>query len=201
MRGVLKPGDWSPGSFPPAINLTVTLTLFTIATARGFDYFLGDSPMSARRLSEIESAAPLWVWGAYLITAACIGFTAVFLRHAMPLVWAHVMCWAAYWALSVGIFIDVYQREHDAKLIDEWVVVTLLLGAALALTVWRNATWEHAPLLAVALMVAVSFAVAAVDWDGIRNAVSLLGIGMVHAVMGTGTASVARSKKLIAEGG
>lgn len=193
---LIPQGDWRPGGFPPHVSLSVTLVLLIAMGVRGADYAWGDSAKTAHRLSEIEAAMPLWVWGVLFLGSAVIGFASILLRFAEGLIWAHVIGWAIYWAVAVGILIDVYHREPQASFFNAWVTVVLIVGALTVACSVRHAEWPLTSLVAVAIIACTALCVAASDWDGLRNSSVLAGIGMLHAVMAYGTASVTKQNRI-----
>lgn len=178
------------------VNLTITLILLIIMGARGGDYIFGDAPSTSHRLSEVEAAMPLWCWGGLFLGASLVGFMSIFFRWASGLIWAHVVAWAAYWALAMGLVIDVYNREPDAQWIDEYVSVVLIVGVLVVVGVYRGAQWKLAPLVTAALMITASLVVTTADWDGLRNASAVAGLGALNAAMAFGTASAVRQRKI-----
>lgn len=200
---MFRRGTWRPGNFPPLITLVAKLVLFGTMAVRGADYAWGDSGDTARRLSAVESAASLHVWGFACLAAAVLGFTGIYLRRSRPILIAHVIGAAIYTALAVGIVVDVTHRVPDP-----WATAgptLLLLGVAAALLLAgevkrcrdqaRRRGGRMMLLAAAALTCAVG--VAAYGLDGIRSATILAGIATLHILMALGTAARARQMKIL----
>lgn len=189
-------GEWKPGGFPPPINLSITLILLILMGVRGGDYFFGDDPSTARRLSEVEAAMPLMAWGVIFLGASALGFGSIILRNTTGLIWSHVIAWAAYWALAMGLVIDVYNREPDASWFDEYVAGVIVIGILVVMVASRNSEWPLTPRVWAAMMFMIALVTATADWDGLRNASAVAGLGALNAAMAFGTASAMRQQKL-----
>lgn len=189
-------GTWRPGRFPPIITMVAKLVLMGDMAVRGADYAFGDSEYTARRLSEVESAAPLHWWGLAFILAAGIGFTGIILLRATPILWAHIAGTALYSALALGLIIDVVHQVGDP-----WfgaVPALALLAIALVL-LWRSrkSNDRESPLMPLsALAATVSIAVLTSGLDGLRSATLLAGMAVLHLLMALGTAARARQATL-----
>ena len=199
-------GRWSPGGFPAWITLYGSLTLLGMALVRGLDYATHNTDDGLRRLSAVEAAAPIAVWGLIFATAATAGMVGVLTRHARALLVAHVVLWSAYWALAVGVVSDVVHRSGRPFEGMGWSVGALCAGLALALFAHRYrahpwARWEHLTAVIVAVTVAVAVALTSLGLDGIRNATVLFGTGLMHALMAIGTAARSRQEVIRAERG
>lgn len=189
-------GTWKPGGFPPGVTLAAKMVLLGAMVVRGVDYLVGDSPDTARRLSVIESAAPLWLWGAILVAAGVGGFISILLREGRGVMISHLVGWVAYWALGVGIISDVVKRTGAG-----WDVLlppagALLVGVVCAWIACHFSGWEYAPITTVGIGVTAAFAVASIQLDGLRSATILLSVGLVHGLLALGTASHLRQEKI-----
>lgn len=184
----MKIGTWEPGGFQPHITLSVKLTLLVAMMVRGVDYATGDSEVTSHRLGVVESAAPLWVWGLGFTFAACIGFLGMALRRWQVVFWAHLLGSAGYMSVAAGLVIDALARVGQPRFGEDWVIalpfVTALAASILA---WRS-DWRHARLIALGATAALILGAASMGVDGIRNAVVLVTIGVLHALMALGTA-------------
>lgn len=189
-------GSWRPGGFPPEITLAAKLALLGAMAVRGVDYLVGDSESTARRLSAVESAAPLWMWGTILLTAAVVGLGSIILRRGGGILGAHIAGLAVYLALGVGIISDVVQRENLGWSAVIAPLVVLLLGGAAVMIVCRVANWDHAELTTAGVAVTAALAVASIEFDGVRSATILLAVGSLHGLMAVGTAEHLRQAKI-----
>lgn len=190
-------GRWVPGGFPPVITLAAKLTLFGSMLIRGADYFFGDSPDTARRLSTIEAAAPLHWWGLLFALAAGIGFTGIALRRANMVLWGHITGAALYLSLSVGIVIDVYQRsdDPDVAFIPSFVLFAIS-GLALASSL-RSRRRLYASIVLAAFTLTASIAIVTIGMDGLRNASILTANATLHLLMAIGTAARQRQESIL----
>lgn len=184
-------GDWVPGHFRPTITLAGKLVLLVAMMVRGIDYAAGDSGDTARRLATVEAAAPLWVWGAVFIVAASLGFLGMILHRREMVFQAHLAGWAFYWALGIGVIIDVLQRAHDPAAGLYASLSVMIVGSILVvLTMLKGPTYYDWWIVAV-WVGSVSLGLSSIGLDGIRSGTSLLAIGAVHMLMAIGTAEVA----------
>lgn len=189
-------GIWKPGEFPPWITLVAKLALMGMMAVRGADYAFGDSADTARRLSAVESAAPLHWWGAACLIAAGLGFTGIILRRATPILWAHILGAAIYAALAVGILQDVSQRADDPRASLPYSGVFLLV-AVLLLAAARMKPERHEILLSLsAVFATAAVALSTLGLDGLRSATILAGVATLHLLMAIGTAARARQATL-----
>lgn len=196
----MVPGGWKPGGFPPGITLAAKLALIGAMSVRGADYLVGDSASTARRLSAVESAAPLWVWGTVLLAAGVIGFGSIIARIGPGVMGSHVAGWVIYWALGVGIISDTVQRTGVGWEVLIAPLVTLALGGVIVAAACRWSRWEYAELTTAGVAVTAALAVASIELDGLRNATILLAVGAVHALLALGTAAHLREAKIEREG-
>lgn len=189
-------GTWRPGGFPPEITLAAKLILFGDMLVRGVDLIAGDSPSTARRLGVVEAAAPLWLWGALLITGALLGFGSMIFRRGQGVFAGHLIGWVALWGLSVGVISDVYLRAEIGLEVVIPSVATLVIGGVLTALICRVSGWEYARLTTAGVSISVALAIAAIDLDGLRNATILLTFGAVHGLLAIGTAAAIRQRQI-----
>lgn len=189
-------GNWRPGEFPPWITLVAKLVLMGDMAVRGADYFFGDSPDTARRLSEIESAAPLHWWGLACLLAAGLGFGGIILTRATPILWAHTLGAAIYTPLAVGILIDVVSRVDDATTGASPAIVLVVVAVVLLAASRRSRSRQSLLVSLSALVGSAGVAVYAVGLDGIRSVTILAAIAVLHLLMALGTAARARQATL-----
>lgn len=193
-------GSWEPGGFPPGVTLAAKIALMGSMLVRGADLLSGDAPETARRLTAVESAAPIWVWGVFLMAGAVVGFVSFALRSGRGVLSAHLVGTLGYCLLSVGIVADVAARNEVSWQGLVWPSVVLLVGAVASVVACRVSTWQHVPLAAAGTTVSVTFAVAAIELDGLRAASILLTVGIIHGLMAIGTAAHLRQAKIEREG-
>ena len=184
-------GDWVPGHFRPTITLAAKLVLMVAMMVRGIDYAAGDSGDTARRLATVEAAAPLWAWGAAFIVAASLGFLGMTLHRREMVFQSHLAGWALYWALGIGVIIDVLQRSNDpAAGLYASLTVAVVGSTLVVLTILRGPAYYDWWVVAV-WVGSVAIGLSSVGLDGIRSGASLLAIGAIHMLMAIGTAEVA----------
>lgn len=184
-------GDWVPGHFRPTITLAAKLVLMVAMMVRGIDYAAGDSGDTARRLATVEAAAPLWAWGTAFILAASLGFLGMILHRREMVFQSHLAGWALYWALGIGVIIDVLQRSNDpAAGLYASLTVAVVGSTLVVLTILRGPAYYDWWVVAV-WVGSVAIGLSSVGLDGIRSGASLLAIGAIHMLMAIGTAEVA----------
>lgn len=184
-------GDWVPGHFRPSITLAAKLVLMVAMMVRGIDYAAGDSGDTARRLATVEAAAPLWAWGVVFIAAASLGFLGMILHRREMVFQAHLAGWAFYWALGIGVIIDVLQRSHDpAAGLYASLAVAIVGSILVVLTILRGPAYYDWWVVAV-WVGSVALGLSSIGLDGVRSGTSLLAIGAIHMLMAVGTAEVA----------
>ena len=164
----------------------------TSMMVRGIDYAAGDTGDTARRLTEVEAAAPLWLWGGAFVAAATVGFLGM-IMHQRPLVqWAHVCGGALYLALATGVTIDVAHRAGDPSQGVMWSLMAALIAFMAAGTVMLRHTRSHYDWWIVAVWgAAVSLGLMALGLDGLRSGSILFAVGGIHIFMAVGTAELA----------
>lgn len=186
------------GRIPPPITLTVKLTLMVIMMVRGLDYATGEATDTARRLGAVESAAPLWLWGALFAGAATIGFASTAWRWWTGVIVAHALGAALYAAVGVGLVIDVVARGERPDASPWWVFA--IPAVALATTIvggWRERRKRHSIPVIIAATVAIAIGLATIQLDGLRNATVLFGVAALHAALTIGTAQVAARARIL----
>lgn len=184
-------GNWTPGHFRPTITLAGKLALMVAMMVRGIDYAAGDTVDTARRLATVEAAAPLWLWGASFCLAATLGFVGMIIHRREMVFQAHLAGWALYWALGIGVCIDVYGRSPDPSAGMYPILIVLAVGVVIvALTLAKGAAYYDWWVVSV-WVGAVALGLSSLGLDGIRSGISLLVIGAIHMLMAIGTAEVA----------
>lgn len=173
--------EWRPGAHNLALML-VQLILLGIAAARGLDY-LQPRPdgFSEPGLSAVEQALPLPVWGAGLLLAGTLGLVGIAAHRAGPLILAHLMCWAAYGGLGIGILMD---RGIDVD--GRGILGILLIGAGLGVIYRAPLAWVRI-LVGVPLTVSAQWLLAIDLGPGYRTGTGLAGSALIHAVLAVGT--------------
>lgn len=190
-------GKWAPGGFPPVVTLGAKLTLFGSMLVRGADYFFGDSPDTARRLSTIEAAAPLHWWGLACILAAMIGFAGIAVRRAGLVLWGHIAGTAIYLPLAVGIVIDVYQRADDPDATFVPAFSLMLASGIILISVLLSKKRCQGKMVMAAFVFTASIAIMTIGMDGLRNASILGASAILHLLMAIGTAARQRQESIL----
>lgn len=191
---------WVPGGFPPGVTLSVKLTLMSIMMVRGMDYATGEAPSTAHRLGAVESAAPLWFWGALFAGAATIGFCSMAWRWWAGVIAAHALGAGLYAAFGVGLVIDVVSRGVEPEG-GTWFVYLIPL---VALVGTIAGAWRHphkgigGPVVGAAIL-SILLGMFTMQYDGLRNATVLFGVAAVHALLTVGTAQVAARARICRE--
>lgn len=196
----MRAHTWEPGGFPPWVALCAKLAVLGAMLIRGADLLAGDTPSTARRLTAVESAAPLWLWGLLFVTAATVGLGSIIARFGLGVLVAHMTGCLGYVLLAIGIITDVVIRTQVTVGALVWPGVVLVVGVVATAMVFRWSRWQHAEVTAVGITTAATLAAAAVELDGLRNATVLLTIGIIHGLLAIGTASTLRQDKIEREG-
>lgn len=195
---------WDPGGLDPLVGLMGQCTLFALMMVRGLDYAAGDSSYTARRLGTVEAAAPIEVWGAAFALTACLGFLGLALRHSSMSIASHMAGWIGYWALGVGLVVDVAYRAVDEPAVVGGAPVIAglaLLAVGACFFVGFRRRWEYAPWVTGSIALCVTVGLLSSEWDGLRNASILLGVGTLHLIAGLGIAAKERQEEIRAERG
>lgn len=193
--------DWEPGEFPRWVTFGVKLTLLVLMAVRGMDYYTGDTGNIAANLSEVERAAPLWLWGSVLVFFALFGLVGMLFRQSNMIFIAHLAGWTLYWSLSVGTFTSLVESSRDLSLSHILFAITLLLLAtAVGLILHINSDNKYNLYIFIAIGVALGSGVLAHGVDGIRSASGMFGLGTLHMWVATGVAARARQQMLIRKG-
>lgn len=193
------PGGWNPGGFPPWVTLIAKIVLYGTMLVRGADLLAGDSDDTARRLSVVEAAAPIQVWGVIMTTGAVIGLVSILLRLGRGVLTGHLIGMASYGLLAVGVLVDVLERTPLTWAATADSALTLGVGGAACACAVRWARWEHAVATTAGTAVALAVAVLATHLDGLRSVTILLTIGIIHGLMAIGTAARLRQVKIMRE--
>lgn len=193
-------GTWTPGELPRWVSLAVKLTLLILMATRGVDYLTGDGEYIAANLTEVERAAPLWLWGGVLVFFAFTGFVGMLIRQAKMIFAGHAAGWIIYWALAVGIFIDLLKEAEGVSNLELASIAILLITAISAGFLIHGGTIsEHSFYVFLAIGIALAFGILTLGVDGIRSASGLLGVGMLHFWMAAGIAARERQHLIIRE--
>ena len=188
---------WVPGAFGPWVALATKLTLMVIMMVRGLDYATGEAPDTARRLGAVESAAPLWLWGALFAGAATVGFSSMAWRWWSGVVAAHAVGAALYAAVGVGLVIDVVSRGERPDHSPWWMfVIPVVVLAGTIVGGWRERRKGHSIPVIAAAALAIAFGLTTMQYDGLRNATILFGVAALHAILAVGTAQVAARARI-----
>lgn len=190
------------GYVPVAVVLAAQLTLYGMALVRGMDYASGDAPSTSHRLSAVEAALPLDVWGVGFILAATLGFAALAFEVQRGVMLAHTTLWVAYWAFGVGVVSDVFGRrfphpspEND---FDRELPIAAFVAIVVLVIMWgRAVVTRDRFLMSVAGVFTACFAIAmcSTELDGLRNATILFGIGALHLALSIGTIARVRQQQ------
>lgn len=176
--------------------LAMQIVLFALPIIRGHDYGTGDTQETARRLGTVEMAAPLEFWGYAFTIAGCLGLIGLLLKSWKFAFWGHVLCWALYWAVGVGIFTDVFNRQDDFVWSFNPIMLLPLAVAALSVYLAVRSRDDLTVFVAVGVVIAAVVAMSTSSFDGLRNASVLAGMGCAHAVFAFSTAQTERMRKL-----
>lgn len=194
-------GDWEPGELPRWVAFAVKVTLLVLMAVRGLDYYTGDSGKVAASLSEVERAAPLWLWGSVLVFFALFGLVGMILRQSNMIFIAHLAGWTLYWSLSVGTFTSLIESSRELSLSKILLAITLLLIAIVAGFILHTSSDNDYNLYVfIAIGIILGSGALAQGVDGIRSASGMFGVGALHMWMAIGTASHVRRQTLIREG-
>lgn len=196
-------GDWSPGHFDPWVTLFIKLLLYMLMAIRGADYLSPESPESMARLTLVEAALPLPLWGAALLIAAGVGFLGVAFAVTPMVAGAHVLGGALYLAIGGGTLITLLLDDPSFDL-AAWITTS----AVLALTIYVSRKlyrcrpdqprgWAGTFAFGLTLVLCVL----AVEVDALRSATLALGIGVLHLLMAAGTLVQDRRRTLLDERG
>lgn len=193
-------GRWQPGGFPPGITLAVKITILGAGAIRGIDYLVGDSSETSWRLSTVEAAAPLWLWGAVLLSGSILGLISIVTRFGRGVLAAHLIDAVIYASLGVGVAADVIVRtEVGLEII--YVPAALIALAVLASCAARKiSTWEYIGGAVLGVGIVLAIIIASLELDGIRSAIALVTSCVIHTLLGIGTASRLRQEKIMATG-
>lgn len=196
-------GDWSPGHLDPWVALSAKLLLYSLMAVRGADYLSPESAESMSRLTLVEAALPLPLWGVALLVAAGFGFLGVAFAITPLVAWAHVLGGALYLAIGGGTLITVLLDDPKFDL-----STTVTSAAILALTVYvSRKLYRCRPdqprgwLGAFAFGSTLALCLVAVEVDALRAATLALGIGVLHLLMAAGTLIQDRRRTLLDERG
>lgn len=196
-------GDWAPGHFDPWVTLSGKLLLYMLMATRGADYLSPESPESMARLTLVEAALPLPLWGAALLIASAAGFLGVGLAITPLVAGAHVLGGALYLAIGGGTLVTLLADDPQ---FDLGVLVTTTAILALTIYVSRK-LYRCRPdqprgwLGTFAFGLTIVLCILAVEVDALRAATLALGIGVLHLLMAAGTLVQDRRRTLLDERG
>lgn len=174
-----------------SLVLILSLVLFQISNIRGTDYANGDSGFTARRLTAVENAAPLWVWGVAFITIGCAGSLFLMYKLWSAVVFSQIISGGLYAALATGIFLDSASRmdEHPID-VTLWVAIPALVVLTAFVRMLMNL--GHAKTIFAITIIGLWMSLLTAPLDGLRNAIYLLGIGLTHVIIAI---SIAQNKE------
>ena len=196
-------GDWEPGHFDPWVTLSGKILLYMLMATRGADYLSPESPESMARLTLVEAALPLLLWGVALLAAAALGFLGVALAVTPFVATAHVAGGALYLAIGGGTLVTLLTKDPG---FDPHVFVTVT--ALTLLTVWLS--WKlfrcrpdqpRGWLGVFGFGMTIVLCILAVEVDTLRSATLAVGIGVFHLIMAAGTLIQDRRQMLLKERG
>lgn len=187
---------WNPGGFPPWITLLAKLVLFGTMLIRGVDYWAGED-VTPMRLTVVEAAAPLWVWGLILIAGAFVGFISISMRWGKGVMYGHFAGSVTYLSLAVGVVADVAHKTTITGQALALPAIVLGVGCVATACTVRWSTWKFAELTAVGITTSLTLASLALHFDGLRSASILLTISTLHGLMAIGTAAHIRQRELL----
>lgn len=193
------PGAWSPGGFPSWVTLIAKIAIYGTMLVRGVDLLAGDSDDTARRLSVVEAAAPIQVWGVIMTTGAVIGLVSILLRLGRGVLTGHLIGMASYGLLAVGVLVDVLHRTPMTWAATADSALILGAGGVACACAARWARWQHAVSTTAGITIALAVAALATHLDGLRSVTILLTIGIIHGLMAIGTAAHLRQAKIMQE--
>lgn len=191
-------GTWEPGEFPAWVSLAFKLTLLVLMAVRGMDYCTGDTDKVAASLTEVERAAPLWVWGGALVFFSLIALVGMLFRQIKLILVGHLAGWAIYWAFSVGTVMSLVGNSRDLSLSEVLFAVILILVAVVGGILLRTSTGKQYDFyILLAIGVALASGVLAYSIDGIRSAAGMFGVGALHMWLMIGIAAHIRQRELL----
>ena len=136
----LKTGFWDRGpGLSPTLTTIVSAVALVTAIAAGLDYIA--LPDTKSQLSDLENAAPLDLWGYYMVIAACMAILGWASHRWCLTILGHAALAGIYFAFGVGVLLAVLDagdwygwRPGFARL------CIAALHAVLAAAAWRN--WD-----------------------------------------------------------
>lgn len=171
--------------------LILSLLLLTVGIVRGGDYGGGDSLSTARRLTALENAASLWIWGLLFTLAGCVGFISIAFEYLDGVIAAHAVYGALYATISAGLILDVLSRMDESGGHFTWVhllpIITIFI---VAITIFKK-NQKSAWLTLSAIIIATVLSLVTVELDGLRNATAMVGLALVHIII---SVSVSQNK-------
>lgn len=196
-------GDWVPGNFDPWVTLASKLLLYILMAVRGADYLSPESPESMARLTLVEAALPLPLWGVALLLAAGCGFVGVALAITPLVAAAHVAGGALYLAIGGGTLVTLLLGDDDFDL-PTFITTSALTMLTVYLSVRLYKCRPDQPrgwLGVLAVGITLVMCILAVEIDTFRSATLALGIGALHLLMAAGTLIQDRRRLILMERG
>lgn len=106
IKNHFKPGAWTPlVPFPFRAIMLLGWTILPIPY--GIDY-LYENPAREGRLSYVESALPLYMWGAVMIGSGIAATVALLMRWRLRTVVSCHVLGALWFTLSIGLWVDTF---------------------------------------------------------------------------------------------
>jgi len=196
-------GDWAPGNFDPWVTLAAKVVLYIVMAVWGADYLTAESTESLARLTVVEAALPLQVWGWAMVVSALLGFAGVAFAWAPAVAWAHVLGGALFLAIGTGTLITQLTTAGGVG-----PVMAVALSSIMLLTVFISyQLYQARPdqprgwLGAFGFGLAVVLCITALEVNTFRSAVLGLSFGVLHLVMATGALIQDRRQTILRERG
>lgn len=197
---MLPRGDWEPGDFPRNIILIIKVVLFGSMMVRGADYFFGDSGDTSLRLTVVESAAPIRVWGIMCVVGSLSGFLGMYFARSNLILWGHLSGTALYLSFAVGVSIDVYSKAEDPDIALLPTLALIVVALAVLLEVIYVSGGESTQRIVFAAFIfSLALAISTIGMDGLRGGILLATIASLHFLMALGTAARQRQQKILNE--
>ena len=147
-----RPGSWAQARLSRFDTTVLTVLLAVMALVRAWDYATPPSwapseAVGSISLAVVESAAPMWLWVAWLAGGGLVLAGAALTRIHVG-VWAgHALLFVAYVALAAGFTIE-YGGHPWADGIRAAGTIWLVAALHLLITIrtgWRPARWSPTP--------------------------------------------------------
>lgn len=170
--------------------LALSLVFFTAVTTRGNDYANGDSEFTARRLSAVENAAPLWLWGIVFSVVGCSGIIFLMFRIWQGVIIAHILSGGLYSTIAFGLFLDVAARSstHPTN-------ISALMGLTIFVAVLAFVRMcmgkKYSGIIFLFAVIALGLSLLSAPLDGIRASTYLIASAFTNFIIAI---SIAQNK-------